>query len=305
MIKGNLLREFEGDALETNVVAPLIQSLTLMNKFSVLPVYFMQFLISKSTYMPHIILTAYDDRDMVLSASKSVNHMNSVIYDKCPKTITPAAVVYPQEISLRDVIYNTSDDYWYSSSYVICGKELKDALSKKHIEFTNLQIFSDIQKREARVSIGWKSSVKKPEDGTIVELNVILAPISEAVDAIRLPLSNICKKINSFTSIINTIAKNVPTSFKSDDPDDATVINQLTANVKESQMLKVDKSEAKVFKDFVKQKPDSMLIWTDINDETDIRDVALNMCFKNNKNKIILLYRYIDNVVDSLSVNEG
>lgn len=305
MVEGNLLRDFEGDALEACVTTPLIQALTLMNKFSVLPVYFMQFLISKSTLMPHIILTAYEDRDMVISASKSVSHMNSVIYDKCPKTITPAAVVYPQEVSLRDVIYNISDDYWYSSSYVICGKELKDALSKKNIELTNLRIYTDPQKRRTRTSIGWKSSVKKQDDATIVELNVILAPISEAVDTIRLPLSNICNKIPSFKPIITTIAQSVPTSFKSEDPDDATVINQITSSVKENQMIPVEKTEAKIFKDFIKQKPEGMLIWTCIDDESDIRDVALNMRFKNNKNNVILMYRYIDNVVDSLSVNEG
>jgi len=305
MVEGNLLREFEGNALEESIVAPLIQALTLMNKFSVLPVYFMQFIISKSTYMPHVILTAYDDRDMVISASKSVSHLNSVIYDKCPKTITPAAIVYPQNVSLRDVLYNVSEDYWYSSSYVICGKELKDALNKKNIEFTKLRIYTDIQKRHARVSIGWKACAKKPEEATITELNVILAPISEAVDSIRLPLSNICKKIPSYGSIINTVAQNAPTSFKSEDPDDATVINQITTNVKENQMIHVEKTEAKIFKDFVKQKPEGIMIWTCIDDTTDIRDVALHMNFKNNKNNVILFYRYIDNVVDSLSVNEG
>ena len=70
-------------------------------------------------------------------------------------------------------------------------------------------------------------------------------------------------------------------------------------------MIPVEKTEAKIFKDFIKQKPEGMLIWTCIDDESDIRDVALNMRFKNNKNNVILMYRYIDNVVDSLSVNEG
>lgn len=303
MIEGNLLRELEGDALEETITAPLIQALTLMNKYSVLPVYFMQFIISKSTYMPHIILTAYDDRDMVLSASKSVSHLNSVIYDKTPKTITPAAVVFPQDVSLRDVMYNTAEEYWYSSSYVISGKELKEALSKKTIEFTSVKIYSDIQKRNARVSIGWKANAAKQEECNTLELSVILSPISESNDVIKLPFSNICKKIPTYKNIVTTIMNNVPTSFKSSDADDATVINQMTSNVKENQMISIERSEAKIFKDFIKQKPENISIWTTIDDDN-IRDVALNMNFKNNKNNIILMYRYIDNVIDSLSVNE-
>ena len=304
MIENTLLREYEGDALETNVLAPLLQALTLMNKYSVLPVYFMQFLISKSTYMPHIILTAYDDRDMVISASKNVSHLNSVIYDKCPKTVTPAAVVYPQDVALRDVLYNTSEDYWYSSSYVISGKELKNALQKKTIELVKVRLTSDVQKRRVRAAIAWKSSVKNPEEAQITELDVILAPIADNVDTIRLPLVNICKKIPTFKSIINTVAGGVPLAFKSDNPDDVTDINSMANGVKDELMVDIPRSPAKVFKDFIKQKPENMLVWTDINDESGIRDVAINMSFKNNKYNSILMYRYIDNIVDSLSVNE-
>lgn len=299
----NLLKEFEGDPLEKDVIAPLVQSLTLMNKFSVLPIYFMQFLISKSTYMPHVVLTAYDDRDMVLSASNAIGHMNSVIFGdtKCMKTITPTAIVYPQSISLRDVIYNTSEDYWYSSSFVISGKELKNILQKKLVEITNLRINTDSQKKIARVSIGWKTSESDP-----VDLNTLLAPISDSVYAIRLPLINICKKINSFNDIISEIVKSVPTSFKSSDPDDATIINNLANDVKENQMIDIPKTEAKVFKDFIKQKPENMLIWSHRDDEEiGVRSVAIDMNFKNNKSNVILMYRYLDNLLDSLSVNEG
>lgn len=299
----NLLKEFEGDPLEKDVIAPLVQSLTLMNKFSVLPIYFMQFLISKSTYMPHVVLTAYDDRDMVLSASNAIGHMNSVIFGdtKCMKTITPTAIVYPQSISLRDVIYNTSEDYWYSSSFVISGKELKNILQKKLVEITNLRINADSQKKIARVSIGWKTSESNP-----VDLNTLLAPISDSVYAIRLPLINICKKINSFNDIISEIVKSVPTSFKSSDPDDATIINNLANDVKENQMIDIPKTEAKIFKDFIKQKPENMLIWSHRDDEEiGVRSVAIDMNFKNNKSNVILMYRYLDNLLDSLSVNEG
>ena len=304
MIVNNLLREFDGDALESSIVSPLIQSLTLMNKFSVLPIYFMQFLISKTTYIPYIVLTAYEDRDMVLSASNAISHMNSIIFDdnKCMKTITPAALVYPQEINMRDVVYNTSEDYWYSSSYVISGKELKNALQKKQIEFTNVQIYSDIQKRTTRVSIGWKSSVKDPSEAEILELGVILAPISDSVEAIRLPMINICKKTPSFIDIINEMIKSNPVEFKSENKEDANVLSSLTTDVKNNQMVNIDRTDAKVFKDFIKQKPENMSVWTQIDDKTDIRSVSINMGFKNRN--VLLMYRYIDNLVETLSVNE-
>ena len=45
------IREIEGDALEETVLKPLNNALTLINKYSVLPIYFMQFIIDKITLL--------------------------------------------------------------------------------------------------------------------------------------------------------------------------------------------------------------------------------------------------------------
>ena len=309
MIMNQLLREIDGAALEEFVNEKLISALTVMNKYTIIPVYFMQFIISKITLIPNIVLVAYDDRGLALSMTKNQSHMHSTICDKYPKTATPTVLTYPQNINYEDILINKSEDYYYSTSYMICGKELKNALSKKLIEFTKIQICSDALRKNVRVSIGWKgnpNNADNPEESDEAMLNVILSPVPETIEAVKLPLSNYVKHSSTFKGILTEIANHSPLSYDAKNKDDYSQILSLTNGVKDEQMVTFPTTSFKVFKDFIKQRPNIFKIWgnTENHEDVSITTVCLDLGFNSSKQHSLILYRYLENVVDSLNVDE-
>lgn len=306
MITNNLLREYEGAALEESVLTPLISALTVMNKFTVLPLYYVHFLISKISYVPKIIITSIDDRDTLISASNADTHMNDLIYDKTPKTVSPTAVVFPSDMYYGDLVYNVSEDYFYSSTYIVAGKELKDMLSKKVVEIVGLKIYSDNLRKNVRVSIGWKFNTS---EGYKEAPGLILYPLPETIKELKLPLINYTSIKPQLNEIINAIASKTPdVIYQSANKEDLVKINEMVNETKEKQMYNIEGTDIKVFRDFVKQKPTNVKIWScdniDSENNVDVKDVALNMSFNNSKQDVILIYRYLNNIIDSLNPNE-
>lgn len=309
MVTNQLLKEIDGSALEELVNEKIISALTVMNKYTIMPVYFMQFIISKINFIPNVVLIAYDDRDLALSITKNRSHMHSAICDKYPKTATPTVLTCPQNINYEDVLINKSEDYYYSTSYIICGKELKNALTKKLIEFTKIQIFSDALRKNVRVTIGWKghpTNAENPEEADEAMLNVILAPVPETIDTVKLPLINYVKHSPTFKGILTEIANHSPLTYDSKNKEDYSKILSLVNDVKNEQMVTFPTTNLKVFKDFIKQRPNTFKIWgnTEQNDDTSITTVCLDLGFNSSKQHSIVLYRYLENAVDSLNVDE-
>lgn len=310
MVMNQLLRELDGAVLEDFINEKLIAALTVMNKYSIMPVYFMQFMISKINLVPNVILIAYDDRDLALSITKNQSHMHSTICDKYPKTITPTVLTYPQNINYEDVLINKSEDFYYSSSYIICGKELKNALAKKLIEITKIQIYSDALRKNVRVTIAWKGNpvnADNPEEIDETELNVILTPVPETIDTIKLPLMNYVKHSPTFKGILSEIANHSPLEYDSKNKEDYSHILSLVNNVKDEQMITFPNTKLKVFKDFIKQRPNTFKIWgdTEHHDEVAITTVCLDLGFNSSKMHSLILYRYLEDVVDSLNVDNA
>jgi len=297
----NAFREIEGDALEEIILKPLNNALTLMNKYSVLPIYFMQFIVDKATLLPIITLTAYDDRDMVLSMANSVNHMCDIIYNKTPSTITPSVIVYPNNMDRNDVLYNTSEKYYYSSVYVICGKELKIALSKNKLQILKVKIQCDKYMRSAKTIIAWKTNADTEEEANELENNIMLYPISDNIRLIKLPLINICSKIQSVKPILESVINpnNEPAVWYGKDLE----LSNIVTDIKDEIMCSFKNSDIKIFKDFIKQKPDTLYLWKseNVKDKQNIVSVAADMVFNKTKYNSLILYRYIDNIYDSLS----
>lgn len=306
MITNNLLREYDGAALEESILTPLVSALTVMNKFTVLPLYYVHFLVSKISYVPKIVITSIDDRDTLISASNADTHMNDLIYDKTPKTVSPTAIVFPSDMHYSDLVYNVSEDYFYSSTYIVAGKELKDMLSKKVVEIVGLKIYSDNLRKNVRVSIGWKFNTS---EGYKEAPGLILYPLPETIKELKLPLINYTAIKPQLNEVIKIIASKTPEIYyQGVNKEDLVKINEIVNGTKESQMYNIPSTDIKVFKDFIKQKPTNMRIWScdDYDDESqvDVKDVALNMSFSNSKQDVILIYRYLNNIIDSLNPNE-
>lgn len=306
MITNNLLREYEGAALEESVLTPLISALTVMNKFTVLPLYYVHFLVSKISYVPKIVITSIDDRDTLISASNADTHMNDLIYDKTPKTVSPTAIVFPSDMHYSDLIYNVSEDYYYSSTYIVAGKELKDMLAKKTVEIMGLKIYSDNLRKNVRVSIGWKFNTS---EGYKEAPGLILYPLPETIKELKLPLINYTSIKPQLNDIIKVIASEMPkVNYQGTNKEDLIKINEIVNETKENQMFNIPDTDIKLFKDFIKQKPANMKIWScdnyDNESKVDVKDIALNMSFGNSKQDVILIYRYLNNIIDSLNPNE-
>mgnify|MGYP003299115020 CR=1 FL=1 len=151
----NTIKIFEGVELEKIIIKQLTDALTTMNKYSVLPVYMMQFIIPKSNMIPKIVLTAYDNKSLITEASSLTSHLEDVIHEKTPKTITPAVIVYPEDLTFSDVVVG-KDDYYYSSSYLVIGKELKDGLRNNRVSIDKIELKSDSNRMRVETEVFWR-----------------------------------------------------------------------------------------------------------------------------------------------------
>ena len=304
----NTIKVFEGQELDKLIIKPLIEALTAMNKYSVLPVYMMQFVIPKLDMIPKVVLTAYDNKSLITEASSLTSHLEDVIHEKTPKTITPAVIVYPESLSFSDVVIG-KDDYFYSSSYLIVGKELKDGLKNNKVSINKIELKSDSGRMHVETIIDWslipynKSSEDSGEKETYYPEECI-SKIPFSINPLHLPFKNYLKISKSLSSIINTIA-NISTDPNMVIIDDSKDIASIFDDIKENQMIDIPMTNGiKIFKDFVKVKPTKFLFIykrDEFNDISSIANVFCEMYFKSNHCNVGIFYRYLDNIFDCLS----
>ena len=302
--QAELIKTLVDDELNKEIIEPLIKELTLINKYTIIPIYFLQFLVVKSTKAIKIVLSANDNREYLIETANTENHFKAVIYEKMPKSVTPITLVYPSGVSLLDTVYNKCEEYDYSSVYMISGKELKDALSKKLITITKADIY--LRKNGSlNVILQWKY------DSSLQD--ILISPVPSLASTTRLPLVNFAKTSKSLVPIIESIVKTYTFPLISYDSiinkDDGNKISSLVDKVKLDQMLSISKASEnfKIFKDFIKQKPNKIRVWSsdDFENDTHIKTVALDMYFKNADSSSLLIYRYVDDVVDSIIGGEN
>lgn len=294
----NIIKTFEGDSLKP-IIDSLITELTTINKYSILPVYVLQIVINKLDMVPKIILSAYDNKALITEASSLTPHLEDVIHEKTPKNITPIVIVYPNTITYKDVILGNNDQYYYSSVYLIIGKELKDGIKTGKINISKIELISDMGKLNVLTKIYWEISSDYEE---------CVSPIPFTIKSFKLPFSNYAISAKSLRSIINEISSTPDVNII----DDQEILTSMFDSVKEDQMLDMPGTESvKIFKDFIKVKPTN--IFTIFNREKYVKDALSNtdsisivnvffrMFFKSNKLNVGIFYRYFDNIFDTLN----
>lgn len=307
VFKMTTIKVLEGSELEKIVTKPLIDALTTMNKYSVLPVYSLQFIIDKSNMLPYPTLVAYDNKSLITEASSLTPHLEDVIHEKSPKTITPAVIVYPEGIDFSTMVVG-SENYHFSSSYLIVGKELKDNLKNSKLELVRATIVSDIGRMNVETKLEWKFiPYQKATDDIDVKTEAIVdtcvSDIPFTIKPLHLPFKNYLKISKSLTGIIDTIA-NIATLPNLSVIDDPKELSELFNIVKEDQMIDFPTANVKLFKDFMKVKPTkATVIYTkgNFNNDTEVTSVFFEMYFKANHYNVGIFYRYLDNIFDTLS----
>ena len=298
----NVINTFEGDELKKIIINPLIDALTAMNKYSVLPVYVLQFVINKLDMVPHPILTAYDNKSLITEASSLIPHLEDVIHEKTPKNITPTVIVYPEYLNYRDVILGSSDSFYYSSAYLISGKELKDNLKNGFTNISKVELISDMGQFNIMTKIHW-NLVDEVKDNETITTEQCIEPMPYSIKLFKLPFMNYAESVKSLRPIVNEIA-NINEQNNLIITDDS-ILADIANNVKEDQMIDIPGTESiKIFKDFVKVKPTKAFTVFKrecYTDDTAVTSVFFEMYFKSSHLNVGIFYRYLDNIFDTLS----
>lgn len=292
----NVIKTFEGEELKKLIINPLIDSLTAINKYTVLPVYALQFIINKLDMIPKPILTAYDNKALITEASSLVPHLEDVIHEKTPKNITPTVIVYPEYINYYDVIVGHNESFHYSSAYLVIGKELKDNLKNNKISIDKVELISDI----SRMNVATKLYISYL-DPTVEQC---VEPMPFSIKLFKLPFSNYVASAKSLRTIVTTLS-NVTTEQNSLSITDDNILADLANNVKEDQMINIPGTDSiKIFKDFVKVKPTKVFTVFErecYTESTTVTNVFFEMWFKSSHLNVGIFYRYLDDIFDTLS----
>ena len=305
----NVIKIFEGEDLKNTFINPLISALTVINKYSVFPNYILQFVISKVGYNPYVVLTSYEDKNLLIETSSYSDHLEEIMHSRSPKTATQTVIVYPEGISYSDVVLENSDEYYYSSSYLISGKELKDNIKNGRIEFYKMELLSDLNRSKIQTNLFWKNipySTKDPDGEKEITIEECICKLPMSIKLFQAPFinySNATKKYRSIISAIMDIANN-PLSVIIDDDD---TLKKMFETIKEKQMIDIPRlNNIKVFKDFVKVKPTKLTViaskekYSLEDDGISAVSVFFNMYFKNNHYNAGIFYKYIDTIFDNL-----
>ena len=304
-MSGNVIKTYSGEELDALILKPLDKLITSMNKYTVLPIYVCNFLISKIDYVPKIVLAAYDDKALITEISASNTGLEETLMAKAPQVVYPTVLVFGNDIPVSSVISNFDEMYWYSTSFVIYGKGFKDLVKggtpvkkTKDDEDGEKPISGSI--KEIRIVQNGKSCSVEI-DGDYDEQGLISA-IPSSADVVKLPFGNYKKKHPSYENIIALIAENSPVANISDQ----TVLAKLLDDVKEEQAAFIPGTNDQLFKDFYKMRPTAMSVYhirESIKEDLNIVDVALIMSYKSGNLTHVVFYRYIENVVQKIIGN--
>lgn len=291
-----ILKTFEDDELEKQILKPLDSLITNVTKYTILPICVCNVLISKINCVPKMVLAAYDDKALMTEVSASDFELETVLMDKSPdEVVSPTVIVYSNDIPRSSVLFDHDEMYHYGSSYLIYAKGLKDAIKNKSIT----------------KAIVYKSGNKcglKFESGT--DLYGIMSPLTDSASIIRLPISNYSKKHPAYSTLFSKIANQQGEIIS-----DQEYLANLFAQVKDMQSCSILATDnITLFKDFMKQKPTALVVYSNrekdasslgvkLGNDLGIVDVALEMSFSGAKVTHFVFYRYIENIVSKIVGN--
>lgn len=295
-----LLKSYNGDETK-NLRNRLIDTLNSINKYSVLPVYILQFLVNKETLDIFPVLVAYDDKAFVVEAASSNPYLEEVIHEKLPKAAYPTAIAWSEEIGITypDLLSYKNESYYYADSFLVAGKELKDLLRKGELVITQASVVSDNLKTQVKIQVDWMyHPLEIDELNPVPEQKdkLVIMRVPDGVKTLHLPFSNYTERAKSYIPLINKVLNKEFFTFE-----EAKDIAEIYDGVKENQTHALYGDV--VFKDFIKVKPTSLIV-TGVSEEayfnTSVRSTYLHMYFKSSKSNVILMYRYFERVVDSI-----
>jgi hypothetical protein len=274
-----LLFEYKDDLLKTMIYKQLENLLLAVSKYNTLPVGIMQFLISRINLQPTIVLSVYDDKKLMASLCKTNTILNQSMSDSLPDVVNPSVIVFPTAIDSNDIIFSYSQRYYYSSTYVIDFKLMKEGLKKNIIERYTLYTTQERSQMMCNLEL--------TEDVGLIKL-----PEIQNIP-MKLPFRNIIKSNPYYEGIIKSIMEE-----KSHIVPDKN-IESIFNIIKDKQSYSHEGIH--LFKDFIKQKPNSLIIYNNINVniETPVRSVCLKMTF-NTKLTHMVFYRYIDGIMNNI-----
>lgn len=291
-----IIKTFEDEDLEKSILKPLDSLITNVTKYTILPICVCNVLISKINCVPKMVLAAYDDKALMTEVSASDFNLETILMDKSPgEVVSPTVVVYPNDIPRSSILFDHDEMYHYGSSFLIYAKGLKDIIKEKLITK------AEVCKSGNTYSIKFTSSV---------DLNAVMLGLTDSANVIRLPISNYAVKHPSYSTLFSKIANQQGEIVS--DPD---YLCGLFNNVKEEQSCKiVGTNNITLFKDFMKQKPTALVVYSNrdkdassmgikLSDNLGIVDVALEMSYSGAKVTHFVFYRYIENMVDKIVGN--
>jgi hypothetical protein len=277
------LLEYTGDLLNLLIKKKLDELLLAASKYNTIPVGVLQFLISRINLQPLMVLSVYDNKSFMKSICMNDSILNSAMTDSLPDVAIPTVIIYPSHFKMGDIIYNYADLYYYSSLYLVDLKQVREGIKEGAIVRYILYTDSEARKKmdceiECTKNIGL---VKLP---TLTNL------------PIRLPFRNITKMYPIYAPIIQAIMSNWACNASEEE------INEIFTALKQDQTY--DYNGIKLFKDFIKQKPVSLTIYSNFDNDFEpghtIKIICLKMGF-NTKLTHLLFYRYVDKIVDTIT----
>ena len=111
------LKRFQGDELQKIILDPLDTLITNINKYTVIPIYVCNFIVSKFDMIPKMVLVAYDDKSLITEVIASDSMLESILMEKTPDVVSPTIMVYQNDVPRNSIMFNYDENYYYSTSY--------------------------------------------------------------------------------------------------------------------------------------------------------------------------------------------
>ena len=292
------LKRFQGDELQKIILDPLDTLITNINKYTVIPIYVCNFIVSKFDMIPKMVLVAYDDKSLITEVIASDSMLESILMEKTPDVVSPTIMVYQNDVPRNSIMFNYDENYYYSTSYLIYGKDIKTLIKENLI--TDVIIYGDPLK--TNISIDIKGNFD--QQGLFIK-------VPDSASVLKLPLHNYVRRHETYNDIFSKVANQEGVLIS-----DQTYLGDLFSEVKAEQSCVIKNTNGiQLFKDFMKQKPTALIVYSNkgnssfaklglkVEPNLNIVDVALEMSYIGNKVTHMVFYRYIENIVDKIVGN--
>jgi hypothetical protein len=218
---------------------------------------------------------------MIDAMSKIDYKLDQVLISSLPESINPTVIIYPSSFPISGIIYSPSANYHYSSAYIVDIELFRKALKDKKLEAVELYTQSS------------ESDYVHCDMVSSDDIGCVKLPAVKTFFA-KLPFLNISKLNYHLNGIIKEIIDE--RYLYIEDPKE---IECIFDTIKDNQTTTYNGIQ--IFKDFMKQKPLKMGIYSheEKEDEYTIKSVCLQMEFSDKLTHLVF-YRYISGILSSI-----